>query len=91
MGEVIIGFKIYPKAVETDLEQLRGEIGKGLPSQARIHMSRFEPIAFGLNALLMDIIIPEQGELADKVEEIIRSNANVENVEVLSQRRVLKL
>jgi len=91
MGEVIIGFKIYPKAVETDLEQLRGEIGKVLPSQSRINMSRIEPIAFGLNALLLDVIIPEQGSLADKVEEVIRSNVDVENVEVISQRRVLKL
>lgn len=91
MGEVIIGFKIYPKAVETDLEQLRGEIGKGLPNRARVHMSRIEPIAFGLNALLLDVIVQEQGELADKVEEVIKSNVNVENVEVLSQRRVLRL
>mgnify|MGYP006270413935 CR=1 FL=1 len=91
MGEVIIGFKIYPTGIEIDLEQLRGEIGKALPSQARVNMSRFEPIAFGLNALLMDIIVPEQGDLVDKVEEVIRANANVENVEVLSQRRVLKL
>lgn len=91
MGEVIIGFKIYPKAVETDLEQLKGEIEKGLPSGARISKSKIEPIAFGLNALLLDIVVPEQEGLADKVEEVIRSNANIENVEILSQRRVLRL
>jgi elongation factor 1-beta len=91
MGEVIIGFRLLPASVEIDLEQLRGEIEKGLPSGARISKSRVEPIAFGLNALLLDIVIPEQEALADKVEELIRSNKNVENVEVLSQRRVLKL
>jgi len=91
MGEVIIGFKIYPKAVETDLEQLKGEIEKGLPSGARISKSKIEPIAFGLNALLLDIVVPEQEGLADKVEEVIRSNDNIENVEILSQRRVLRL
>lgn len=91
MGEVIIGFKIYPKAVETDLEQLKGEIGKGLPSGARISKSKIEPIAFGLNALLLDIVVPEQEGLADKVEEVIRSNDNIDNVEILSQRRVLRL
>jgi elongation factor 1-beta len=91
MGEVIIGFKLFPKSVETDLEQLKGEIGEGLPSGARISKSRVEPIAFGLNALLLDIVVPEQEALADKVEELIRSNINVENVEVLSQRRVLRL
>jgi len=91
MGEVIIGFKIYPKSTETDLQGLANSIVEALPSQARVSRSRIEPIAFGLNALILDIVVPELEGISDKVEETIRSNAEVENIEVVSQRRALRI
>jgi elongation factor 1-beta len=90
MGEVIISFKIYPKSVETNLEDLREKIGKILPIQARLSKSRIEPIAFGLNALILDVVVPEKDGIVDNIEDTIRSDGDVENVEVISQRRVLR-
>jgi elongation factor 1-beta len=91
MGQVIIGFKIYPKSIETDLEKLRDDIGKALPNGTRISKSSIEPIAFGLSALIVDIVMPEEEAISDKIEEIVGSNGDIENFEVVSQRRVLRL
>jgi elongation factor 1-beta len=90
MGQVIIGFKIYPKSIETDLEKLRDDIGKALPNGTMISKSSIEPIAFGLSALILDIVMPEEEAISDKIEEIVGSNGDIENFEVLSQRRVLR-
>ncbi|MGQ9514024.1 MAG: elongation factor 1-beta [Thermoproteota archaeon] len=90
MGEVIISFKIYPKGVETNLENLENKIERSLPSQARLSKSRIEPIAFGLNALILDIVVPEKEGMVDSIEDIIKSNEDVENFEVISQRRAFR-
>ncbi|MBO3802480.1 MAG: elongation factor 1-beta [Candidatus Brockarchaeota archaeon] len=91
VGEVIVGFKIYPKSLETDLQGIAKSVGESLPGQARVSKSRIEPVAFGLNALILDVVVPEVEGLLDMVEQTIRSNADVEDVEVVSQRRALRL
>lgn len=68
MGMVALEFKIMPESPETDLEKIKSEISKKI----KIQDSKIEPIAFGLNALKILVIVPdkETGDIEGKLREI---------------------
>jgi len=90
MGRVMATIRVFPSSMEEDLNLLAEYINAKLPSEARLYMYRREPIAFGIEALIMDILVPEEtmGEVLDRVEEAIRSVEGVSEVEVVLTRRV---
>jgi elongation factor 1-beta len=68
MGMVALEFKIMPESPETDLEKIKSEISKKI----KIQDSKIEPIAFGLKALKILVIVPdkETGDIEGKLREI---------------------
>jgi elongation factor 1-beta len=75
MGSVIVSYKIFPIDITVDFEELKKKIESCLPKFASVYGFGKEPIAFGLNALLMQVKIPEDksgmlDELEMKLEEI---------------------
>ena len=78
MGNVAVTFKILPASPGADLEKMKKEIGKKM----EIRDSKIEPLAFGLNALRILIVVPDK-ELGD-IENKIRSVEGVSEVEVES-------
>lgn len=89
MGRVIASFKIFPSDVEIKLDNLKEAIKQKLPKEASIHSFQEEPIAFGLTALIVNIIMPEdvEGEM-DKIEEILKKTENVSEIQTLMVRRI---
>ena len=83
MGKVFIIVKVYPKEADTDLKEIEKAIAKALPEGIRIVQSAKEPIAFGLSALKLGIIMPEQTEGGTtKLEEAIANLPLVSQVQV---------
>ena len=78
MGNVAISFKIMPESPDVDLEKIKKEIGKKM----EIKDSKIEPLAFGLSALRILIVVPDK-EMGD-IENKIRSVEGVSEVEVES-------
>ncbi len=75
MGSVVISYKIFPIDIKVDFNELRRKIEDCLPEFASIYGFGEEPIAYGLNALIAHIKIPEDksgvlDELEKKFEEI---------------------
>jgi elongation factor 1-beta len=88
MGRIVISFKIFPKGLEVDLEGLKKEIEKTLPKSTSIYGYQTEPVAFGLNALIAHIIIPEnESGLLDKVEEELGRIPEVSQIQTVMVRR----
>lgn len=85
MGEVIVSFKIMPESIETNLEKLEEKIKKEISPQ-KIEK---EPIAFGLFALKVTKLIPEESGELEKVENRIKSLEGVGEVEVVEISRSL--
>lgn len=85
MAEVIVGFKVMPKDVNIDLDKLEHDI------RAEISPERIQrqPIAFGLVALLVTKIIPDEAGKLEETENKIRSIENVGEVEVTGMTRSL--
>jgi len=78
MGNVAVTFKILPESPDTNIEEIKKEISKKI----EVKDSKIEPLAFGLSALRILIVVPDK-ELGD-IENKIRSVEGVSEVEVES-------
>jgi len=85
MGEVIVTFKVMPKAIETNLDELENKIKEEVKPE---RMER-EPIAFGLVALKVTKLVPEAGGELEKLENKLKSIEGVGEVEVVEVSRSL--
>lgn len=77
MGMVGMNLRIMPSSAETDLEKVKVEIAKRI----KIQDAKIEPIAFGLKALKILIVVPDSKQ---NVEEEIRKIKGVGEVEIES-------
>ena len=88
MAKVLVSMKIFPADITVDLNQLKQNIERVMPENSSVFKFAEEPIAFGLNALIAHILIPEEksGEL-EQVENNIKSIEGVSNVEIFMMQR----
>ena len=89
MGVAAIKIKIMPASPETDIKKIEGKV-KEILEKNSVMNSQFEvqPIAFGLNALIVLFGWPEEKEL-EELEESLRKVEDVRSVEVIDIRRAI--
>lgn len=89
MAKVLISIKIFPTGTEIDLNQLKQTIERKLPKDASAYGFGEEPIAFGLNALIAHILIPEDksGGL-EELENHLRNIEGISQIETYMVQRV---
>lgn len=85
MAEVIVGLKVMPKTVETDLDKLEEKIRAAIDPDK---ISR-EPIAFGLVAFHVVKLVPDAGGQVDELESKLKAIEEVGEVEVTGISRGL--
>jgi len=78
MGDVAVSLKIMPESPDTDLERVKEEISK----KVEVKDSKIEPLAFGLKALKILIIVPDEG--MKNIENEIKSINGISEVEIES-------
>lgn len=83
MGEVGLQYRVLPDGLDVDLEKLRGEIEKALPEGARLRASEQRPVAFGLKALHILIVLDDKKGGAEQVEAAISGVQGVQSVEIV--------
>lgn len=87
--KVLALVKVYPSDVNIDLEELVKKIKEKLPADHEITRYEKEPIAFGLHALRLYIVLPEESEGGtSRLEDAIRGIKGVEEVEVEAVHRL---
>lgn len=89
MAKVLVVVKVYPSSADTDLDELVDSIRRRLPEGYDIARSAKEPIAFGLSALKLYVVMPE--EVEGGTEELEKLIAGVEGVEELEVEAVHRL
>ena len=88
MGRIVISFKIFPTGVEVDLDELKKQIEGILPKSTSVYGYQSEPVAFGLNALIAHIIMPEnETGLLDRIEESLNKIPSVSQIQTIMVRR----
>ncbi len=89
MAQVLAAIKIFPSDLSVDLNNLRSQIEKALPQGASVHRFQEEPIAFGLVALIAQVLMPEDvGGKMEEVEEALKSLKDVGEIQTLLVTRI---
>ncbi|TMI44984.1 elongation factor 1-beta [Candidatus Bathyarchaeota archaeon] len=89
MARVMVSLKIFPSDIVADMNGLKETIKESLEGKATIYKFDEEPVAFGLIALIVHILIPEEASgTMDEVERRLKSIDGISEVEVLVSRRI---
>lgn len=83
MGEVALQYRVLPDGLEVDLDELLDSITKALPEGAQLKASEKKPVAFGLNALHVLVVLDDKKGGADKVEATLAGVLGVQSVEIV--------
>lgn len=88
MGDVAAKIKIMPESVDTDLAELKEKIKGVIPAGADLYGDIVEePIAFGLKALIVTLIVNDEEGGTEPAEEAFAKVSGVENVQVIDVNR----
>ena len=82
MGEVGIVYKILPEDIEINVNDLSKKIENEIKDLCKVKGVQIKPIAFGLNAILMFVIVNDEGGVSDIVERKIKEVKGVGEIEV---------
>ena len=88
MGSYLVRVKVMPSGPEVPsgklLESVKGVLGKEMTLKG----SKEDPIAFGLYALIIDIVAPEEEGMIDKVEAAVAKAPLVTQSELMVVSRM---
>lgn len=89
MGKIVIAYKIFPSESTVDLELLQEKIEKELAGIASNQRFAKEPIAFGLSALIVNMVLPEDKEgILDETEKRLTNIEEVGQIQTLGVNRL---
>ena len=83
MGEVGIIYKIMPNDTDVDLNDLKSRISDCVQSPAKVNQIDEKPIAFGLKALEVQIVMDDKSGGAEELEQSLTDLEGVQSVEVI--------
>ena len=79
--KVLITYKIMPETVDSNLEEIKNNIMSSLKEKCEVKDIKEEPIAFGLRALKILVMVEDKQGIADEIEKILSEIDGVESVE----------
>ena len=87
-GSYLIRVKTMPSGPEVPSAKLLDSIKGSLEKDMTLKSSREDPIAFGLYALIVDIVAPEEEGMVDKVEAAVGKAPLVNQSELMGVSRL---
>ena len=84
MGQVSITFEIMPESLEIDLEDIKSKVQDKIGDISKIEQTEIKPIAFGLKALMMNVLVDDSEGIMDKLEEMIAEVEGVQSAKVVT-------
>lgn len=85
MSGVIVTFKVMPVDTDVNLDKLEAKIRETVGAD----QVKREPIAFGLVALIIAKMLPDEAGFIDKMEGLLRGIEGVGEVETLEITKAL--
>mgnify|MGYP000026370009 CR=1 FL=1 len=85
---VLAQLRVMPTGIEVDLKDLIERIRSSLPENTKIEAYREEDIAFGLKALVINLLMEDKAGGTQPVETAISSLEGVETVEVVGVTKI---
>ena len=88
MGSYVIRLKLLPEDPAVDHQKMVDSVAGLLPKTAQIRGKKIEPIAFGLSAVIVDVVAPEEEGVVDSIEEVVSKAPLVSQYELLGVSRM---
>lgn len=88
MGSYVIRLKLLPQDTATEHQKIVDSVAALLPEFAQIRGQKIEPIAFGLSAVIVDVVAPEEEGVIDKIEEVVSKAPLVSQYELMGVSRM---
>lgn len=85
MGQVAVLFRLMPQSVETDVKAMGEAVRQSLPKSVAIRGMQIKDIAYGLRALLVSVVMPDEGGVLTQTEAALAKVPHVESVEVMEE------
>ncbi len=84
MGDVAMIYRIMPESPEMDMESLKAQVEESAESVgAKLNRADEKPVAFGLKALEVAIIMEDKSGKSGELEEKLRSIDGVQSLELV--------
>lgn len=90
MGEVLATIKVMPESPDVDLEKIKKDIENSIPKGTKLYEIVEEPIAFGLVALNVKVIVGDEEGGTEPMEENLSKIENISSVEVVDLGRLIE-
>jgi elongation factor 1-beta len=84
MGQVSITFEIMPEGLEINLEDIKSRVQDKIGNISKIEQTEIKPIAFGLKALMMNVLVNDSEGIMDKLEAQIAEVEGVQSAKVVT-------
>jgi len=81
MGEVCVVFKVLPEDSELKIEKLEKEIVEKINGICEVNKISVDDIGFGIKALKIQVVVPDEEGKIDRVEQAISSISGVGQVD----------
>ncbi len=88
MGSYVIRVKVLPEDTTTEHQKIIDSVMGKLPASSKVRSHKIEPIAFGLSAIILDIVAPEEDGVIDTVEQAVAGAPLVGQSEVMGVSRM---
>ncbi len=89
MGEVAITYRIMPESTDIDIRELGDKVRNASKDIAKVQGMQEKPIAFGLTALLIRVIIEDKEGGPEEIENALSGISGVQSVEVMDMTRLI--
>lgn len=91
VSKVLVDLKVLPESADVDYEELKEAIREKLESMDVVDIEGMEeePIAFGLKAIRVKVVVPDAEGGTDALEDALKEVDEVNQVEVVSASRTL--
>ncbi len=71
MGDVAVVFKILPGDAETDMKRLSSDVREKIKGMCEINKIEMQEIGFGLSAIRLEVIVPDEEGKITRVEDVL--------------------
>jgi translation elongation factor aEF-1 beta len=88
MGSYLVRVKVMPSGPEVPSDKLLESVKGVLAKEMTIKSSKVDPIAFGLYALIIDVVAPEEEGMVDKVEAAVAKAPLVTQSDLIAVSRM---
>jgi len=87
MARLVARIKVLPTDIDVNLDAMANKLKSSLPDGMEIKNSAKEPIAFGLNALMVDFLLDDKEGQMDMLESMLKETEGVSEIEVMNISR----